>query len=66
MEFQTLDWTPLTKPVVIEVKQKWDILLEYNKNYIILAFNCMLKNSMEMLLVSRTCVEDRNKNIKEG
>jgi len=31
----------------------------------ILAFNCMLKNSIEMLSVSGTCVEDRNKNIKK-
>jgi len=40
-----------------EVKQKWDILLECNKNYAILALNCMLKNLKEKLSVLGTCVD---------
>ena len=39
-------------------------MLEYNKNYIILALNCMLKNSKGMILVSEIKKRNRNNNIK--
>jgi len=49
--------------MLIEIKQKWDVLLRCNKDYIILAFNCILKYSKETLLVLETCIADRSKNI---
>jgi len=40
-------------------------MLEYNKNYVTLALNCMLKNSKKTILVSRIERRDRNNSIKE-
>ena len=40
--------------MLIEIKQKWDVLLRCNKNYVILAFNCILKYSKGILLVLET------------
>ena len=47
-----------------EVKQK-EVMLEYNKNYIILALNYVLKNSEETILVSEIERRGRDNNIKE-
>ena len=38
-------------------------MLEYNKNYAILVFNCMLKNLEKIILVLGTYRRNRNKNI---
>jgi len=40
-------------------------MIEYNKDYVILAFNCMLKNSKKTILVSEIERRDRNNSIKE-
>jgi len=40
-------------------------MLRYNKNYIILALNCMLKNSKGIISVSEIKKRDRNNNIYE-
>ena len=37
---------------MIEIKEK-EIILECNKNYIILVLNCTLKNSKRIVLVSK-------------
>jgi len=47
---------------MIRVKQTKDVLIECNKNFATIAFNCLLNDSKKTLLVSETCVEDRNKN----
>ena len=39
-------------------------MLRYNKNYVILAFNCTLKNSKRVLLVLKINQKYRNNNIK--
>jgi len=41
-------------------------MLRYNKNYIILAFNCILNNLKRMISVSGIKKRDRNNNIKKG
>ena len=38
-------------------------MLEYNKNYAILVFNCILKNLEEIILILETYRRNRNKNI---
>ena len=38
-------------------------MLECNKNYAALAFNCILKNSERTISVSETYIRDKNKNI---
>ena len=40
-------------------------MLRYNKNYIILAFNCILNNLKRMISVSGIKKRDRNNNIKK-
>ena len=40
-------------------------MLEYNKNYVTLALNCMLKNSNKTILVSEIEKRDRNNSIKK-
>jgi len=52
--------------IVEEVLKKilvTEIILEHNKNYAILALNCMVKNSEVTISVSETYRRDRNKNI---
>jgi len=39
-------------------------MLECNKNYIILVFNCILKNSKRIILASGIKRKDRNNNIR--
>jgi len=39
-------------------------MLGHNKNYAILAFNCLLKNSKEMILASEIKRKCRNNNIE--
>ena len=41
-------------------------MLEYNKNYAILALNCILKNSKETISVLEVNRRDRNNNIKRN
>jgi len=41
------------------------VKLESNKNYAILALDCMLKNSKKIILISETHKRDGNKNIIE-
>ena len=41
-------------------------MLEYNKNYATLAFNCILKNSKEILLTSEINKRYRNNSIKNN
>jgi len=48
---------------MIGIKQTKDVLLGCNKNFAIIAFNCLLNNSKKTLCILGTCVEDRNKNI---
>ena len=38
-------------------------MLEYNKNYIVLAFKCVLNNSKKMILVLGIKKKDRNNSI---
>ena len=40
-------------------------MLEYNKNYAILALNCILKNSKRKISVSEIKRRDRNNSMKE-
>ena len=40
-------------------------MLEYNKNYVTLALNCMLKNSNKIILVLGIERRDGNNSIKE-
>jgi len=40
-------------------------MLEYNKNFAILALNYILKNSKKIILMSEIKRRDRNNNIKE-
>jgi len=40
-------------------------MLEYNKNFAILALNYILKNSKKIILISEIKRRDRNNNIKE-
>ena len=39
------------------------ISLGYNKNYVILVLNYVLKNSKKMVSISGICRRDRNKNV---
>ena len=41
-------------------------MLEYNKNYAILALNCILKNSKRTISVLEANRRDRNNNIKRN
>ena len=41
---------------------KRNVLLGYNKNYVTLDPNCILKNSKRTLLMSKTWEKDKNKN----
>ena len=41
-------------------------MLEYNKNYAILALNCILKNSKGTISVLEANRRDRNNNIKRN
>jgi len=40
-------------------------MLEYNKNYVTLVLNCILKNLKGMILVLEIKGRDRNNNIRE-
>ena len=45
---------------------KKKVILGYNKNYTILALNCILKNSKEMILASEINRRCRKNNIEEN
>ena len=47
--------------MLTEIRQKRD----YNKNYTVLALNCVLEISNRTILVSEIGRSDRNNNIKE-
>jgi len=49
--------------LVTEVKQKYNVLLGYNKNYTALAFNYILKNSKGIFSVWETGIEGKSKDI---
>lgn len=49
--------------LVTKVKQKYDALIGYNKNYIALASSCMLKNSKETFSAWETGIKDKGKDI---
>ena len=46
------------------ISDRKKVMLEYNKNYIILALDCILKNSKKTISISEIERRDRNNSLK--